>query len=376
MAERLTDTKIGELKPKDRRYEVRDTVVRGLYIEVGAKGDKVWWVQVSRGKKRERQRIGAFSRELNTLKARTAAESIKFSIRKPSVSREVKTVADLFALYKAAQEPKRRAWRDVQSVWDNWARDRIGHVHLQDLNAHHALELRDFVAGESSEIRASKVLMYIRPMFAWAAKERRMDANPWAGVAVGEIAQPRDRVLSQSEWQAIWDATFEVTHGAFFRFLMLSVQRLDNVASLRWDEIDGDVWTIPREKFKATRADKARAHEVPLSKGLLNILEERPKLGPYVFGVTGQRPLTFGSRQKNRLGALAAVKNWRLHDLRRTAATRMAESKIPRFTIERVLGHADTGVTATYDRASYRDEKRDAVETLFLTVADQESRAR
>ena len=137
---------------------------------------------------------------------------------------------------------------------------------------------------------------------------------------------------------------------------------------MRWDEIEGDVWIIPREKFKATRPEKAKSHEVPLSDALSDILSQRPQLGPYVFGVTGQRPLTYGSRQKNRLGDAGNVQDWRLHDIRRTAATRMAERKISRFIIERVLGHSDSGVTATYDRASYRDEKREALAVLAETV--------
>ena len=39
-----------------------------------------------------------------------------------------------------------------------------------------------------------------------------------------------------------------------------------------------------------------------------------------------------------------------------------------RFTIERILGHSDQSVTAVYDRARYRDEKRQALEVLAVTV--------
>ena len=196
MAERLTDTKITALKAKSARYEVRDAVVRGLYIEVGAKGDKVWWVQASRGKRRERHRLGAFSKQLNCQAARTQAEGLKSGIRRPSTRQNVNTVGELFELYRTSQIHKKRSWRDVQSVWDNWAQKRIAHINLQDLTAHHALDLRDHVAGKSSPLRASKVLIYIRPMFTWAARERLIDANPLAGVSVGETAMSRDRVLS------------------------------------------------------------------------------------------------------------------------------------------------------------------------------------
>lgn len=43
-------------------------------------------------------------------------------------------------------------------------------------------------------------------------------------------------------------------------------------------------------------------------------------------------------------------------------ATRMGELQIPRFTIERVLGHADGGITSVYDRGTYDAEKRRALE--------------
>jgi integrase len=61
------------------------------------------------------------------------------------------------------------------------------------------------------------------------------------------------------------------------------------------------------------------------------------------------------------------------HDLRRTAATRMAEGKVSRFIIERALGHADQGVTATYDRASYRDEKLEAFEVVASVLSGTKS---
>ena len=74
---------------------------------------------------------------------------------------------------------------------------------------------------------------------------------------------------------------------------------------------------------------------------------------------------------RSRISAATGVSNWRFHDLRRTGATLMAEGGVQRFIIERVLGHADHTVTAIYDRATYRDEKRAALEVLAETVATQ-----
>jgi len=66
--------------------------------------------------------------------------------------------------------------------------------------------------------------------------------------------------------------------------------------------------------------------------------------------------------------AATGVTGWRFHDVRRTGATFMAERGVNRFTLERVLGHAETSVTAVYDRHHYRDEKRAALEVLAETV--------
>lgn len=62
--------------------------------------------------------------------------------------------------------------------------------------------------------------------------------------------------------------------------------------------------------------------------------------------------------------------DFRGHDLRRTAATRMAAAGVPREHIGRVLNHVDGGARATriYDRHSYDAEKRAALEAWALCL--------
>ena len=150
---------------------------------------------------------------------------------------------------------------------------------------------------------------------------------------------------------------------------MLSAQRSSNVAAMRWEEIHGDVWVIPREKVKATRPDSAKEHEVPLSQGLAELIAEQPRRGPFVFTTRGDVPMYPGSKLKAQFSEAAELSNWRLHDVRRTGATLMARGKVTRFIIERVLGHSDNSVTGKYDRWEYRDEKREALEVLAATVS-------
>lgn len=366
---RLNEKNATDFKPKAERYEVRDTIVRGLILRVGKKGDKVWEVIVSNGAKRKRHRLGMFP-ALSVKEARRVAEEKKQERISIGAGIQEKTVADLFDSYKASKSPIMRAWRDVESVWVNWASDRIGHVRLTDVTFHHGRDLRDYVSGQSSPLRGGAVIRYLRPMFSWAENEGLIPVNPWAGLKAGATSMPRDRILNTEEWSSVWDASFteDYPFGPFLRTLMLSAQRLDNVASIRWDEIDGDIWTIPREKVKSTKPEKARAHEVPLSGALIEIIESQPPIGPYVFTTLGDRPIRPGSKLKNRLSAIADVSNWQLHDIRRSAATIMTTEKVSRFIVERVLAHKDNSVTAVYDRSSYRDEKREALEVLAESV--------
>jgi integrase len=62
------------------------------------------------------------------------------------------------------------------------------------------------------------------------------------------------------------------------------------------------------------------------------------------------------------------IQNWTLHDLRRTAKTLMARAGVRPDISERVLGHVIAGVEGTYDRHSYADEKRDALEKLAAMI--------
>lgn len=74
-----------------------------------------------------------------------------------------------------------------------------------------------------------------------------------------------------------------------------------------------------------------------------------------------------------RIQAASGV-DFRGHDLRRTAASMMTSVGIPRLTVSKILNHVEPGVTAVYDRHSYDNEKRAALETwarkLTLMVSD------
>ena len=146
--------------------------------------------------------------------------------------------------------------------------------------------------------------------------------------------------------------------------MIATAQREGEVAGLRWPDVDVDraLWTLPRE---ATKAD--RAHDVPLSNLALDVLTALPRLhdGELVFSTTGTTAPSGWSRAKARLDKLSGVTGWRLHDLRRSAASTMARLGHPPHVLSAILSHtpgATQGITAVYNRFRYDDAKRAALD--------------
>ena len=139
---------------------------------------------------------------------------------------------------------------------------------------------------------------------------------------------------------------------------------------MQWGHLDLEaaLWTLPKQETKSDRQ-----HEVPLSPLALEIIEAQPRNSEFVFTTTGSTPISGFSKVKTRLDNLSGVTAWRLHDLRRTAASLMAEIGIAPHVIEKVLNHATgqiSGVAAVYNRHAYRREKTDALAAWSRALAE------
>jgi integrase len=228
-------------------------------------------------------------------------------------------------------------------------------------NLHHlpiaSIKRRDVAKG-LAEIASVAVAAGARSalsgLFSWAIREGyEIPANPVHGTN-RPLVRSRDRVLSETELASIWrNANGEF--GAIVKLLILTGQRRDEIGLLRWDEIDIERAVIV---LLGNRTKNKREHIIPLSPLALSLLPER--LGEYVFG-----GFSSYSRGKSQLDVASGVGDWRLHDLRRTCATMMADrvGVLPHI-IEAILNHMSghrAGVAGTYNRAKYLDPMRDAL---------------
>jgi integrase len=172
--------------------------------------------------------------------------------------------------------------------------------------------------------------------------------------------------LADEELKSFWHTTEEIgfPFGPAFQLMALTGQRRGEVAGMQWSHlnIEQAVWTIP-----ANVAKNGRAHEVPLSPLALDIVGALPRFAgsDLIFTTTGLSPISGFGRAKDRLDFIMQSNEWRLHDLRRTAASGMARIGVAPHVIEKVLNHVSgqiSGVAAVYNRHGYQHEKREALE--------------
>ena len=272
---------------------------------------------------------------------------------------------------------------DVLSAWDERP---IAEISERDII--HAL---DKLVERGAVTMANRSLAYLRLLFKWAKSRRIIDRNPTADVDKPGAETSRDRVLSMAELRALWLATdaTQAGHGdlhqGIVRILMLTGQRRDEIAGMRWSEVVEDYPLATDSKGNATetcsalvlpaeRTKNAKPHIVPLSAPVVAILEarrlEQAVMGiksPFVFTSTGKVPFSGFSKSKSRLDARAALEQpWRLHDLRRSMVTHCADDlRIAPHIIEAVVNHVSgskAGVAGIYNRALHLSERRRALD--------------
>jgi integrase len=236
---------------------------------------------------------------------------------------------------------------------------------LDEVKRSDIVKVLDDIIASGAPFRANRALAAIKKLFAWSLDRGLIEINPIAGIRPPTKERSRDRVLSDGEIGRLWSASEELGYpfGPLLQLLLLTAQRRGEVAKMRWSHVDFErrIWTIPSEAAK-----NGRAHEVPLSDMVLDVFRGLPTFvrSDFVFTTTGRSPISGFGRMKRNLDAKMGVTGWRLHDLRRTAASGMARLGTAPHVIEKVLNHVSgtiSGVAAVYIRHGFKEEKAEAL---------------
>jgi integrase len=391
-AMKLTASAIRSLTlPKGKLdYIEFDDAIPGFGLRIRDGGSRTWIFQYKLGSKQRRIVLGKAT-ALPADKARDLAADHHAAVHlgrdpageraaaRASAAETFETAVRLFLEHQKARL-RPRSYPDVE---------RHLLVHAKAL---HGLQLakvarRDIascittVAQNRGAVTGNRVRTSLSSLFAWAMQQGLVDGNPVIGTARNQ-ERPRDRVLEPAELRLIWNALGADDFGNIIKLLALTGQRASEIAGLCWSEVRDDLIVLSGERTK-----NHRPHTVPLSgaaRAILDAQTRRPRRD-LVFG-NGEGPFSGWSNCKERLDeriAEAAGKplpHWTPHDLRRTAATRMADIGIQPHIIEAVLNHVSGhkgGVAGIYNRSTYDPEKRAALnlwaEQLLAWVEGRES---
>jgi integrase len=221
------------------------------------------------------------------------------------------------------------------------------------------------IARECGVVTAIRARSHLSALFAWGIAQGLMQTNPVVGAAQLKPPPTRDRVLDDRELAAVWSAAGDDDFGRVVRLLILLGQRRTEVGGMKWQELDLErgTWTIP-----STRSKNGRAHTLPLPAAALNIINSGPRMinRDCLFGERSSGGFTLWAFAKaaldDRLGH--RVKQWTLHDLRRTFCTRLADLGVLPHVIEAAVNHLSghkAGPAGIYNRSVYVNEVRAAL---------------
>lgn len=374
---RLTETGVARINPESGRHEIADELVTGLTLRVSTSGVKSWYFIYRLGGKQRRMLLGHYP-DISLRQARDIVRQGKeqmaygndpYSLRQKKIMEQIRKEEDGLTIEKLSADfieryakPKNRTWKGTQQLIENHILPAFGGKTAKDLRRKEIIELLDKLAASDAPSAANHVLATLRKIYNWAIERDMLEFNPCSNIKRPVTIQERERVLTREEIRHLWETAEKIgyPYGPVLQLLLLTGQRRGEIATLRWSYIDLDkqVIHLPPENVKANRG-----HDIPLSEMAVKILESLPRFdGPYVFSMThGVKAIAGFGKTKPTIDKVFGVDDWRIHDLRRTAATGMAELGVPLPTISRILNHSEGGVTRLYARYSFLNEKRQAL---------------
>jgi integrase len=383
VAKDLTKAALDNLKPGAKRREVPDGHTRGLYFVLQPSGASSWALRYRIDGHNTKWTIGPYP-EIDLKPARVLARKGLAKIAaggNPAAEKKTARTAarapaqDLIEVVgeqhikrhiratlkpSSAREQERLVRKEIIGPW----RGR----RMADISPRDIYKRLDAILDRGSPIAANRARSAMNTFFDWARSRDIVTSNPCDRVRAPAAEVVRDRVLDDGELKAVWAKAeaLGAPFGSVLQLLLLTGQRLGEVAGMRWSELDlaARLWRLPKERTK-----NGRAHTVPLSSQALAIIEAMPRIAgsDFVFTTNGRVPVDGFSRIKRILDARlpADMPAWRLHDIRRSTATGLARIGVDIVVVERLLNHASgafRGIVGTYQRHGFDDERRIALD--------------
>jgi integrase len=289
---------------------------------------------VIRGKKRERITIG----EYPALSLKAARREAMGLLAKPGRTTDTIGVKDALDTFIALHCAKLKGgpqmeWTLRKHLTTDISLHRIDRAYVQTL-----LDGLQDAPGA-----ANHLFQYFRTFMFWCVKRGHLEHYPLTGMSLPHKPGSRTRVLTDDELKAVWNASGDDTFGRTVKLLILTGCRRSEIQNLI---LEGDTAILPAKHSK-------------------NGVEHAFPLPSMAVPLMGELNFNGWSKAKARLDKHSGIKSWTLHDLRRTYATLHARIGTPIHITEKLLNHTSGtfgGIVSTYNKYSYLDEQRKAVD--------------
>jgi len=362
---------LDRLKPPAQREDYRDKSTRGLQLRVSPTGVKSFSYAFRFGSKMGRVTLGKYpDLDLRTARQRTdefrrlvllgidprSEKREKLAKQQMTVERMVTKFINQYA------KPKNTSWKQAECNLRLYLVSALGSQSIHDVTRPSIHAILDALVARGKHTAANRALAHIRKFFGWLVERGYLDHSPADHIKPRYKEQERERVLTDAEIRSIWNASEAMSgpYSAWIKLLLLCGQRRLETASLRRSQILDGCWHLSGKDTK-----NKQLHIVPLSKQATEIMDQLiTQDGEFLIktGRTGDKPVNGFSKAKVQLDRLSGVTDWKFHDIRRTVATNLSKLGVDRFLLQRIVNHTDSGVTAIYDRYSYLEEKRNALQ--------------
>ncbi len=394
---KLTDRYLRSLavEPGKKDRLVFDSECPGMAVRVTVAGTRSFLAQWTdpATKKKVREPLGVWG-SITVDQARTAARA-----RLGDVARGVDVVAERRRQRAEADATRAEAVLTLDKLIDDWkslhlanrrpryaaeAQRALRHAFSDQLKRPAAkltramvVDVLDRLARSGKLTIAGRTVAYGRACYTWARKRGRVAVNPFSDLPISAATSERDRMLDDAETAEVWTAagTLPYPFGPFFRLALLTLQRREEVAGMRWSEVSPDLklWRIPGERMK-----NSRPHDVHLAEAARDVLRTIPRVEgqDLVFSVNSKTSVSGFSRAKLQLdaaimkartedGNIAPLVPWRLHDFRRTGVSKLAAMGFDSIVVDKLLAHQPSklrGVASVYQRHSFAEERARALD--------------
>ena len=367
----FTDAWLRKLKPPVEREDFRDRGTRGLQLRSSPSGVKTFSFVFRLGSKMGRATLGKYP-DVDLKFARTKADEFRKLVSQgidprseKRAKRRLQEMTVELMVHEFIQtyaKPKNSSWKQAESNLRLYLSNFYGTQPISEVTRADIHQILDDLIARDKQTAANRALAHIRKFFGWLVERGYLNHSPADHIKPRHKESERDRVLSDAEIKAIWNAAEAMSgpYSAWLKLLLLCGQRRVETASMRRSQIIDGSWHL-----SATDTKNKQPHIIPLPNQAQRLVDQLiEKEGNFLIksGRNGDRPVNGFSKAKLQMDRLSGVQNWKFHDLRRTVATNLTKLGIDRLILQKIINHAERGVTQIYDRYSYMDEKREALQ--------------